>query len=247
MNRLRLSNRLYLIPSWILIALTLASPALATDTDTRLQAYSASYDLHKGGMHLATSELSLQRLDELWRWRTTVKPRGIYSAFTSSSPFSETTFKQVDSDIRLQQVVVSDPANPDKFESASFDWDRGSIDVLRKGKQKQLDLKTTVFDYNSLHLLAAMMREHHLQRTSFMFYRKGRLRTSKIIYLGETELEINDQQVTAHIFEQTITKSKSRVKYYYDAAHPLLPLRIERFKADESPVVLTLRKVEWSL
>lgn len=245
MNRLRSSNRLYSIPSWILIVLTLISPAQAGDT--QLQAYSASYDLHKGGMHLATSELSLQPLDELWRWRTTVKPRGIYSLLTSSSSFSETTFKQIDSDIRLQQVVVSDPANLDKFESASFDWDRGSIDVLRKGKQKQLELKTTVFDYNSLHLLAAMMREHHLDKTDFIFYRKGRLRTSTIIYLGETEVEINDEQVPAHIFEQTITKSKSRVKYYYDAAHPLLPLRIERFKSDESPAILTLREVEWNL
>lgn len=245
MNRLRLSNRLYSIPNWILIVLTLVSPALAADI--QLQAYSASYDLHKGGMHLATSELSLQRLDDLWRWRTSVKPRGIYSLLTSSSPFSETTFKQTDSDIRLQQVVVSDPANPDKFESASFDWDRGSIDVLRKGKQKQLALKTTVFDYNSLHLLSAMMREHHLDETSFIFYRKGRLRTSRIVYLGETEVDINDEQVTAHIFEQTITKSKSRVKYYYDAAHPLLPLKIERFKSGESPAVLTLREVEWNL
>jgi hypothetical protein len=245
MNRRRLSNRLYSIPSWILIVLTLVSPALAADI--QLQAYSASYDLHKGGMHVATSELSLQRQDELWRWRTSVKPRGIYSVLTSSNPFSETTFTQTDSDIHLQQVVVSDPANPDKFESADFDWNRGSIDVLRKGKQKQLVLNTTVFDYNSLHLLAAMMREHHLDTTNFIFYRKGKLRKSRIVYLGETEVDINGEQVRAHTFEQTTTKSKSRVKYHYDAAHPLLPLRIERFKSDESPAVLTLRKVEWNL
>jgi hypothetical protein len=245
MNRLRLSNRSYSIPSWILIILTLVSPALAAEI--QLQAYRASYDLHKGAMHVATSELSLQRQDELWRWRTTFKPRGIYSALTSSNPSSRTTFTQTDSDIRLQQVILSDPANPDKFESADFDWDRGSIDVLRKGKKKRLELNTTVFDYNSLHLLAAMMREHQLDQTSIIFYRKGRLRKSRIVYLGQTEVEINEEQLTAHVFEQTIAKSKSRVKYYYDAAHPLLPLKIERFKGDESPVVLTLRKVEWNL
>ena len=244
MNRPRSNNPLPLIPSRLLLALILVS-ATAT-ADIQLQAYSASYDLHKGGMHVATTELSLQRLEQSWRWVASVNLRGIYSVFVKSSPASETRFSQVDNDVRIHQIIVSD-AERDRFESASFDWDRGSIDVLRKGKQKQLELKTTVFDYHSLHLLAAMMRQQDQDRTSFTFYRKGRLRESWMVYSGEAEVDVNGEQVTAHVFEHTIRKSKSRVIYYYDTEHPLLPLRIERLESGESPAILTLRKVEWSL
>ena len=53
--------------------------------------------------------------------------------------------------------------------------------------------------------------------------------------------------LAAEIFEQIIGKSKTKMKYYYAAETPLLPLRVEKLKPGESPVTLTLRKVNWDL
>ena len=44
-----------------------------------------------------------------------------------------------------------------------------------------------------------------------------------------------------------IVRSNSKIKYFYDAENPLLPLRIEKLESGESPTVLTLREVEWGL
>ncbi len=245
MNRLCLSNRFFSIPSILLLTLTLIAPGLAAQVP--LRAFTASYDLYQSGMHIAISELSLQPSDDLWRWRMKTKARGIYSLFISASHYSETTFTQTGDDIRLQQIVITNSKDKNKQESASFDWNKGSIAVLRRGKRKQLPLDTGVYDYHSIHLLAAAMRMQQLDTATIDFYLKGKLVKSRFIYSGEGKVDINGEVIAATIFEQMIVKSNSKIKYYYDAKNPLLPLRIEKLQSGESPTVLTLRKVDWVL
>ena len=113
MNRPCLNSRLLLIPdrqmraSLLLLALSLISPGLAAEVP--LRAFTASYDLYKGDMHVAISEISLQRKGQLWRWRTTTEARGIYALLTNSKPYSETTFIQARDKIRIQQILNTVP------------------------------------------------------------------------------------------------------------------------------------------
>ena len=44
-----------------------------------------------------------------------------------------------------------------------------------------------------------------------------------------------------------MVRSDSRIKYYYDVENPLLPLRIEKLESGDSPTVLSLQQVDWSL
>jgi hypothetical protein len=198
-------------------------------------------------MHIAVAQLSLQGSDGLWRWRMTTKARGIYSLFINKSPYSETSFTQNDNDIQLQQVLVTDTADKKKHESANFDWNKGSIAVLRRGKQNQLPLNAEVYDYHSIHLLTAAMHLQKLKNTTIDFYLKGKLVKSRVVYSGEGNVDINGEAIEALIFEQVIVRSNSKIKYYYDANNPLLPLRIEKLESGESPAILSLRKVDWDL
>ncbi len=229
----------------LLHALSIVSPGLAAKVP--LRAFTASYDLYMGNMHLAISEMSLQREGRLWRWRTTTEARGIYALFVNNRPYSETTFIQTNDEIRIQQIVNKDLSDKKKFESASFDWDQGSINVLSKGKHKQLPLDTEVYDYHSIHLLAVSMRMQQLDKATVDFYRKGEITRSKLTYGGTENVEFNGNTVNADIYEQMIAKSSSTLKYYYAAENPLLPLRIEKRKPGKSPITLTLRKVDWNL
>jgi hypothetical protein len=214
--------------------------------EVTLRGFTASYDLYKGDMHVAISEISLQREGQLWRWRTTTEARGIYAWFINNKIF-ETTFIQVEDEIRIQQISNKDSNDKKKTESASFDWGKGSIEVLRKGKQKQLPLEAEVYDYHSIHLLAASMRMRQLDKATVDFYRKGRLTRSELIYRGTENIDINGKTMNANIFEQVIVKSSSKLKYYYASENPLLLLRVEKRKPGKSSITLTLRKVEWNL
>lgn len=239
------NNRFHLIPSLILLSLSLASPGLAAEVP--LRSFTASYDLYKGSMHIAVSEVSLQQMDQLWRWRATTTARGIYAWFINNKPYSETSFIQANDEIKIQQILHTDPGDPEKNESASFDWVRGSVEVLRKGKHKQLTLDAEAYDYQSIHLLAVSMRMQQLNEVTVDYYRKGKITRSTLVYSGKGNVDVNGKMVAAEVFEQMIGKSKTKLKYYYAAETPLLPLRVEKLKPGKTPVILTLRKVNWDL
>jgi hypothetical protein len=245
MNRPRLSNRFFSIPASLLLVFCLALPALAEDVS--LQAFTASYSLHKGSMHVGSAELSLEPFEQQWRWRLTTQARGIYAVFVHKKPYSETTFTREQEVVRLHQIIISDEQDKDEYESASFDWQSGQVEVLRKGKLKQLALVAGVYDYQSIHLLAADMQRRQSAEESVDFYRKGKLAKSKLAYLGEEMVDIGDKQIEARIFRQTIEGSRTVIRYFYDANHPLLPLLIENRKGDDSPSILRLQEVNWRL
>lgn len=245
MKRRCLNSQSSSIASLLLLTLSLISPA--SGAEVPLRSFSASYDLYQGGMHIATAELSLQDSDGLWRWRMSTRSRGIYSLFINSSPYSETTFTQADNDIQLQRILVTDATNDKKNESANFDWSKGIIAVLRRGKQKQLPLDANVYDYHSIHLLTAAMQLRQQKNTTVDFYVKGKLVKSRIAYGGTGKVNINGESIDAVIYEQMTVRSNSKIKYYYDARNPLLPLRIEKLESGESPSILSLQKVDWDL
>jgi hypothetical protein len=226
-------------------ALGLFSPAGAADIS--LRAFSASYDLHKSGMHFGTAELSLAPFENHWRFRLTTAALGIYALLYSKKPYTETTFNLEQGTLHLLSIVLSDAKgeNSEDDESVSFDWTKGIIKAVRKGKQVQLALSEDVYDYQSIHLLAASMQLQQLQQTTVSFYRKGKLTESKLVYQGETGVDIQGEEIAARVYEQTIEGSSTNTRYYYDAQHPLLPLLVETRKKDESPTILRLRKVEW--
>ncbi len=212
-----------------------------------LRPFSASYDLYQGGMHIAVSELELERSGSDWRFRLLTRARGIFALFTRKKPLAETTFSVSDGEVLLREIAIGDAGTQENKEAARFDWTNGKIDVMRKGKRKQLDLDGGVYDYQSIHLLAANMRRQQLDRATIDFYGKGRLRKSLLVYAGEKRLTVDGNSRNARVYVQTTRKSSSKIMYYYDADNPLLLLRVEKLESGETPQIMTLRKVEWEL
>lgn len=239
------SIRRFAISLKLMLALMLALPVAAGDLG--LRPFSASYDLYEGGMHIAVTEIRLERFGDNWRYRTLTRARGIFSLFTSKQPYAETIFALEQNGVRLREIQIGDAGKEKNHESALFDWDHGRLEVMRKGKRRSLELDGGVYDYQSIHLLAASMGRQQLENATVDFYRRGKLYKSRFVYSGEQRVDVNGEGIGANVYEQVISKSNSKIKYYYDADKPLLPLRIERLESGESPAVLALRKVEWKL
>ncbi|MDH3446593.1 MAG: DUF3108 domain-containing protein [Gammaproteobacteria bacterium] len=229
----------------LLLATLLAVPAVAADVT--LRSFKASYDLFKGGMHIGTTDLRLQRSGERWRWSSLTRARGIYSWFTDKQPYTETTFSQGDSEVRLHEILIGDAGKDRNTEAARFDWNNGRLEIMRKGKQRQLQLVDGVYDFQSIHLLAAAMGQQQLTTATVDFYRKGSLVKSRLVYSGQDRVSVDGRSLEANVYEQIMVRSNSKIKYYYDTGNPLLPLRIEKLESGESPVILSLRGVEWDL
>jgi hypothetical protein len=243
MTRTCSNSRFHSIPSLLLALCLCATTAQAAEVP--LRAFSASYDLTADGLSLGTAELSLEPYGKLWRWRLTTRARGIYSLFIRDKPYSETTFTQDMDGVRLQQIVIADENDKDDIETASFDWEHGQLQVLRKGRRHKLALGKGVYDLQSIHVLAADMQLTQRDNSTVQFYRKGKLVKSRLAYLGEGSIDVDGEETVARIYEHTVSGSKEKLKYYYDERNPLLPVLIESSKSGDSPSTLKLRKVDW--
>jgi hypothetical protein len=240
-----LKCRSFSITSSLLLAFCLSLPAFAGEVP--LRAFTASYSLHKGSMHVGSAELSLEPFEQQWRWRLTTQARGIYAVFVHKKPYSETTFSRDQEIVHLQQIMIRDEKDKEAQESASFDWQAGYMKSMRKGKHREAALMTEVYDYQSIHLLAAAMQQRQSDEETVVFYRKGKLVKSTLTYLGEETVDSGDKQLEARAFRQTIEGSRTVLRYFYDTTHPFLPLLIENRKGDDSPSIFRLREVNWQL
>ena len=240
-----LNIRWYSIPASLLLVLLLFASAVRAEVP--LRAFTATYDVQHGNLSLGTATLSLEPLENSWRWRLTTRARGIYAMFIHKKPYSETTFSQNPGEMRLLRITVADDKDDSRAESASFDWEQRRLNVMRKGKTSQLALNSTVHDYQSIHLLAADMQLRRREVSDMKFYRRGKLIDSRLTYLGEDSVEIEGRKISAHLYQQTFNRSQTQIDYFYDADNPLLPLLIERRESGEKPSILRLRQVDWRL
>lgn len=245
MNRSRSKLPFYTSLSLMLLAV-LPGPAPEA-AEVALRPFSASYDLYQGGMHLAIMDLSLERQQETWRWISITRARGIYALFTDKQPYSETRFTRLGERFMVTEINLGEKGGEQPHENARFDWSEGRLEVLRKGRRSELALGDGVYDYQSIHLLAASMGEEQLGKSTIDFYRKGKLVKSRFVFSGRQTVNVGGESIEANVYEQVVARSNSKIKYFYDAQNPLLPLRIEKLEAGESPSILALREVDWSL
>ena len=222
--------------------LLLLACAGASAAEPPLQAFSASYDLYKGDRHIGITELRLEPVAGYWQWSSLTRPRGVYAWFVRKRPLSRTRFGYRAGRLRLHEIVITDARRDKPEESARFDWERDEMRVERKGKQRRLRLGDEVYDYQTVHLLAAGMQQSGLQQATIDFYRKGKLVESSFEYLGSERIKLNGKPFDASVFQQVVERSDVTIRYYYDPAHPLRPLRIETSEPGEKPALLRLRE-----
>lgn len=227
----------------LLLAMFLATPGIATDIP--LTPYQASYALYRGGLNVASSELSLEQSGHYWRWRQISKPKGVYALFSNSNLYAETTLLLLDDQYMIHNILLSDEGDDDRYENARFYWDNKKIDIQHKNKRYLEALPGEVFDSHSIHLLTARMLKHKLQKSEFYFYHRGKLAKSHLKRAGKSTLEINKKLIDVLVFEQTIEGISSKMKFYYDPDRPLLPIKIERTKPENKTTIMLLQSVEW--
>ena len=244
MNSRRLKNRWFLIPS-LALALSLALPGHAAEVE--LREFTAGYDLYKAGMHVGTAELSLEPAGQLWRWRLLTQARGIYAVFVNKKPFSETLFSREQGKILLQSIDIKDQGKEKRSESARFDWQAGQLNTQRKGKERQFPLTGEVYDYQSIHLLTAAMQLGGEDERTVDFYRKGKLTQATLTYTGTETITLGDREIETRVYRHVNRKSKTVLRYFYEAGQELVPVMIENRRGDDKPAIFRLREVDWRL
>ena len=203
--------------------------------------FRVSYSLYNGGLHMANSEMILEKSGEFWRWKMSTELRSIYSLFNNKKPYSETIFAIKEDGEKLFNVLITDEKNRNKYESARFDWKTRTADIQRKKKRSVKSFADPVYDYNSIHLLAARMAVYGIKELTVNFYRKGKIIKSTLTYAGNSHLEIDGEKIKTRSFTQSLSESRSVMKYQYGMINPIIPLRIERSHPEKDTSILLIK------
>ncbi|MCP4430040.1 MAG: DUF3108 domain-containing protein [Gammaproteobacteria bacterium] len=228
----------------LLVALLLISMVSSFAADHSLSAFRASYNLFRNDKQVGESFLHIEKGNNRLSMQMITKPSGLYALITNLQPVTETTLIRAKGDFRLSTIRIFTNLNENPQEVVELDWQKDLLTSNRKSKQYQLPLTEEVYDYLSIHWLAAQMSLADADLYQLKFYRKGKLSTSTLLRSGTETLEINGKKIQATVFEQSFKGSSRHFKYHYDRQNPWLPLRIERTKKGKKTTVLLLKSVD---
>ncbi len=231
----------------LLLTGLLLSMFSAMAADDTLKAFQASYDLFKNEKLVGEAILQVEKSDNRLRWHMTTKPGGLYALITNKQPYSESILIRTKGDYRLSSVKNSTSMRDSPQEVANFDWQQSLLTATRKNKQVKRRLSRDVYDYLSIHWLAAQMSLADADQYELIFYRAGKLIKSTLTRTGTESLTIGNNTVPATVFEQNLEGSSRRFTYHYGQENLWLPLRIERNRKGRKATVMLLKSLEGNL
>ena len=164
---------------------------------------------------------------------------------SDKKPYSETTFSLVADRHLIQNILLSDEGDKNLYETARFDWQGQQAQILRKKATSTAKLEDDVYDYHSINWLTAIMMESGETRLTVDFYTKGQVVKSTVKRIDNQNLETDGKSISAWVYEQSTALNKSKLKYYFDPAKPLLPIKIEKLKPGKKTAILLLQSVKW--
>jgi hypothetical protein len=211
----------------------------------KLQAFDATYSLHIAGLHIGYSKLSLSQSGDLWRWQSISKPRGFYSLLTQKKPYSETRFSLNNGRHLIQNILMSDEGDKNIYETAHFNWQSKQAKILRRKVISTAPLSGDVYDYHSINWLMSNMMDAQKKELEVDFYLDGKVVKSIIKRIDNQSIDTAGQKVSAWVYEQTTPNSSLKLRYSFNPAKPLLPLKIEKLKPGERNGILLLESATW--
>lgn len=224
-----------------LLLLIICSTGLSAELQIR--PFNAEYALFKGGLKVGKATLSLDKNDNGLRWRLASEPTGIYSLFSNKKPLTVSILERFEKDFRLARIQHFKTRTEQPNETAILNWSKQQIRIKRKNTSQFIALENIVYDYLSIHGLAAQMTANNESSSLFDFYRKGKLVQSKLLRIGPVKLDINGQSQTVTKYRHSFATSSRSYEYYYSDDNPLLPLKIERIKKDNDSSIMLFKRL----
>ncbi|MCP4492211.1 MAG: DUF3108 domain-containing protein [Gammaproteobacteria bacterium] len=222
---------------WLLILL-LTSLSFGTHA---AEPFRAEYTVFKGANKIGNAVLSVTTNENIMRWQLETEASGILALFTNKKPFSESVMHKSDSDFRLSSVLVALRRDDTPQETVHLNWQQQQVEIITEGQRRQHFLQNAVYDFLSIHWLAAEMTRNAARKIEFDFYRRGKLIKSKLRLTNQTEIELGEKTIPVNCYMQTFLPSTSKYRYCYDISNPLMPLKIEKTKPGKKSTILQLK------
>ena len=239
---MRFSNNLSLSISYkalvFTVLLCIQGSSLA---NAYLEPFSAKYDVYRNDQHVASSYFNLQHKNDIWTWRMSTKPRGVFKWLTEKKPFTETHMAQTSDGYLLSKMVSGEYPEKPAEDKTWFDQQNHLIYYTNSISQQksQLPLPQDLHSYHDIHLLYAEMKESGQSTRDINFYKNGNVFRSTLTLERQVNIPYHSGSIRVDKMTQKVANSNKVLIYYYQG-HSLAPLKIEQFK-DGRPLTMMWR------
>lgn len=238
------NKRLCSIPCRLVcvLALVFFQNTLLAD-NSEIRPFSARYDVFRNHQHVGFAHFKLNKHNGMWTWNMKTRPKGFYKWLTRKKPFAETRMTESPDGLLLSQELKGDYKNKPAKEKTWFDQDKKIIYYTNGEKKRELDLPAPVYNFQSIHLLPATMKQDGLERIEINFYKRGKLFKSTLQLEADVKIQQDDSELRVDKVTQVLDGSDYKMIYYYQG-DTLAPLKIEQLKDDGNNIVMWRNKLD---
>lgn len=235
----------------IALALALVAPAGAQQVrDADMRPFSVTYAVGNNLVTAGDATLELARAGDGWRYSLSTEPAGIFR-LTGKGRIAETAL--IDVDVTADGAMMLHPTtytyrqDDEKRRSvdASFDWDAGTLDWIRRGELDSVSLDPPVVDRLSVTLLIMSALRAGDKQIELRVFDNGRIKDVVFEDTGPETLETSMGEIeTRRVLRSNLDGSTRTTITWFAPSLDYIPVKIEQLQRGELVARLTLRKLE---
>ena len=235
-----------------LAAAALAAPAAAQEVrETDMRPFSVTYAVGNNLVTAGDATLELARAGEDgWRYSLRTEPSGIFR-LTGKGRIEETALIDAEGTgegtllLRPRTYTYRQDDEARRAVDASFDWEAGTLDWMRRGELDSAELDPPIVDRLSVTLLVMSALRRGEPSVEVRVFDNGRIKDVVFEDDGAETLETSLGELeTRRVLRRNLDGSSRTTITWFAPSLDFMPVKIEQLKRGELVARLTLRSLE---
>jgi len=212
-------------------AMTLSSALLALATaccaaPSAPQSVSASYDVFRNGLHIATMDESFEVKDGGYRLASVTRAVGLFALFEKRPLRSDSAGRVTAAGLQPQHFEARRGAADPRQVRADFDWQSQRLTISRDGKTDTVALPPGTQDRISLMYQFMFLAPEKLQRLEFSMTNGRKLGSYRYTVNSGAEIDTALGRIaTLHLVKQHLP-DESGAEIWLSPRHRYLPVKV---------------------
>ena len=227
-----------------------ATPALAQQVSPAdMRPFSVTYAVGNNLVTAGDATLELARAGEGWRYSLSTEPAGIFR-LTGKGRIQETALiDTVPADdmlaLRPSTYTYRQDDEARRSVDATFDWEAGTLDWLRRGELDSVALDRPILDRLSVTLAVMSALRRGEKEVRLQVFDNGRIKDVIFEDRGAETLDTSLGALeTRRVVRSNLDGSSRTTITWFAPSLDYIPVKIEQLKRDELVARLTLRSLK---
>lgn len=234
-----------------LATLALAAPAAAQQVRPEdMRPFSVTYAVGNNLVTAGDATLELERTDGAWRYSLSTEPSGIFR-LTGKGRIEETALIEAEEAgdgallLRPRTYTYRQDDEERRAVDASFDWEAGTLDWMRRGELDSVELDSPIVDRLSVTLLVMSALRRGERSVSVRVFDNGRIKDVTFEDEGAETLDTSLGELeTRRVLRTNLDGSSRTTLTWFAPSLDYMPVKIEQLKRGELVARLTLRSLD---